>query len=454
MRRRIVLSALAVAIVVATAFGLPLVIIGSRYLESVAEERVQTEADRVARSVDVRLKTDQPIDADSLSSVASGDHYVTVIMADGTQVSAGPLISREQALLAESVRSGGTVVSVYEPHDRLDRDIRRLRLIVLGAGLLAVAIASGFAWVQSKRLSEPLVDLAYTAARLGSGDPTPHVRRYGVAELDRVAETLDASAERVAAMLAAERQFATNASHQLRTPLTALTMRLEEILSTDDPQAVREEASVALAQIERLTDVIDHLLAFARRSRAASAIEVSVDSVVGQQAEEWRKAYAKSGRRIVVEGARGLRARTTPGGLALVLATLLENALVHGEGSVTLRVRGTATSVVVEVTDEGPGVPAALGQRVFKRSVSGQHSTGLGLAVARDLAEADGGRLELVKERPPVFALFLPAAEPRRDTEQPKGRDSRSVRRASSPRAATNRSGGASTERAGSGTSG
>jgi signal transduction histidine kinase len=200
-------------------------------------------------------------------------------------------------------------------------------------------------------------------------------------------------------------------------------MRLEEILSTEDLAAVREEASVALAQIERLTEVIDHLLAFARRSRAASAIIVSVDSVVGQQAEEWRRTYAKSGRRILVEGARGLRATTTPGGLALVLATLLENALMHGGGTVTVRVRGTAASVVIEVTDEGPGVPAALGQRVFERSVSGRHSTGLGLSVARDLAEADGGRLELVKERPPVFALFLPAAEPRAEPEpMPKGR--------------------------------
>lgn len=420
MRRRIVLSALAVAIVVATVFGIPLAIIGSRYLESVAQERVQTEADRVARAVDLRLDTDQPIQAESLSSVVSGDRHVMVFMGDGARLSVGPPIGAGESLLAESLGgAGGTVVSVYESRTRVDGDIQRLRLIVLGAGLLAVAIASGFAWIQSKRLSEPLVDLAYTAARLGSGDPTPHVRRYGVAELDRVAETLDASAERVAAMLAAERQFATNASHQLRTPLTALTMRLEEILATDDPAAVREEASVALAQIERLTEVIDHLLAYARRSRAASAVDVSVDSVVGQQAEEWRRAYAKSGRRILVEGARGLRAKTTPGGLALVLATLLENALMHGGGTVTLRVRSTATSVVIEVTDEGPGVPAALGQRVFERSVSGRHSTGLGLAVARDLAEADGGRLELVKERPPVFALFLPAAEHRTELEPP-----------------------------------
>lgn len=434
MRRRIVLSALAVAIVVATVFGIPLAVIGSRYLESVAQERVQSEADRVARAVDVRVETDQPVDAESLASVISNERQVTVFLPDGDRLSVGPPVGAGESLLGESLgRTGGTIVSVYESRARLDGEVRRLRLVVLGAGLLAVAIASGFAWVQSKRLSEPLVDLAYTAARLGSGDPTPHVRRYGVAELDRVAETLDASAERVAAMLAAERQFATNASHQLRTPLTALTMRLEEILSTDDPAAVREEASVALAQIERLTEVIDHLLAYARRSRAASAVDVSVDAVVGQQAEEWRRAYAKAGRRIHVEGTRNQHAKTTPGGLALVLATLLENALMHGGGMVTLRVRGTATSVVIEVTDEGPGVPAALGQRVFKRSVSGRHSTGLGLAVARDLAEADGGRLELVKERPPVFALFLPAAEPRAEPDVPKGRAPRAAPTPSRP---------------------
>jgi signal transduction histidine kinase len=93
-----------------------------------------------------------------------------------------------------------------------------------------------------------------------------------------------------------------------------------------------------------------------------------------------------------------------------VLATLLENSLVHGGGTVTVSTRSTGISLVVEVTDEGEGVPAELGARIFERSVSGRSSTGLGLALAREIAAADGGRLELVQQKPPVFALFLSAA--------------------------------------------
>ena len=101
----------------------------------------------------------------------------------------------------------------------------------------------------------------------------------------------------------------------------------------------------------------------------------------------------------------------TPSALSQVLATLIENSLQHGGGTATITARRTGGSAVVEVTDEGRGVPASIGARVFEREVSSSGSTGVGLALARDLAEADGGRLELLRARPPVFALFLNAAE-------------------------------------------
>jgi len=110
---------------------------------------------------------------------------------------------------------------------------------------------------------------------------------------------------------------------------------------------------------------------------------------------------------LQVEGLHGVTAVGTPGTVAQVLATLIENSLMHGAGLITLRVRPSGTSVVVEVQDQGAGVPPELGNRVFERAVSGRNSTGIGLAVARDLAEADGGRLELLSLKPPVFAIFL-----------------------------------------------
>jgi signal transduction histidine kinase len=193
----------------------------------------------------------------------------------------------------------------------------------------------------------------------------------------------------------------------LRTPLTALSMRLEEITVTDDPETVKEEAMIALAQVERLTDVVQRLLTNSRDPRTGSAVSFDLDEIVKQQIEEWRPAYRSEGRAVVRSGRKQLRAVGTPGAVAQVLATLIENSLMHGGGTVALRTRVTGNQTVVEVTDEGAGVPADLGARVFERTVSGRNSTGIGLAVARDLAEADGGRLELLQNHPPVFALFL-----------------------------------------------
>jgi nitrogen-specific signal transduction histidine kinase len=87
-----------------------------------------------------------------------------------------------------------------------------------------------------------------------------------------------------------------------------------------------------------------------------------------------------------------------------------------------MRTRVIGNQAVVEVTDEGPGVPADLGARIFERAISGRNSTGIGLAVARDLAEADGGRLEMLQTKPPVFGLFLsrtPLAKQAADEQEP-----------------------------------
>lgn len=223
-------------------------------------------------------------------------------------------------------------------------------------------------------------------------------------------------------MLTAERRLAADASHQLRTPLTALSMRIEEISVTDDPDTVKEEANIALTQVERLTDVVQRLLTNARDPRTGSAVVFDLDEVIKQQIEEWRPAYRGEGRAVVRSGRPGLRAVGTPGAVAQVLAALIENALMHGGGTVALRTRVTGNQIVVEVTDEGVGVPADLGARIFERSISGRNSTGIGLAVARDLAEADGGRLELLQQQPPVFALFLGSV-----ARTPRNRNARSA---------------------------
>ena len=278
--------------------------------------------------------------------------------------------------------------------------------------LVSLILAAWLGVVLARRLARPVEELAEAAVRVGSGDPRPLARRYGAADLDQIAAGLDRSARRLINLLAADRELAVETSHQLRTPLTALSMRLEEMIaSADDPEAVREEGHAALAQAERLADVVSTLLTPSRR--APSAELTSVDQVIDQQVTEWEPFFRRAGRRLVVKGLRGLHAHFTPGGLAQILATLLDNALMHGGGTVTIETSLNPRSVIIEVTDQGRGVPPELVARIFERTVSSRpEGTGLGLSLARTMAAADGGRVVLIKARPATFAVFLPRNPP------------------------------------------
>ncbi|MGW5633439.1 ATP-binding protein [Streptomyces sp. NPDC003832] len=406
MRRRLIQSTLAVVLVVIAVFGVSLVIVETRTISSTAQERVDSEAVRLASIVDSRLIATGAVTADMLRDQVPKDRYAVIRVPGEKPIALGTKPTGD-TITASRTGEEGETVTVEEPRSTVTREVGRTLLIIGAVALLAVIAAVLLALRQANRLASPLTDLAETAERLGSGDPRPRHKRYGVHELDRVADVLDASAERIARMLTAERRLAADASHQLRTPLTALSMRLEEITLTDDPETVKEEATIALTQVERLTDVVERLLTNSRDPRTGSAVTFDLDEVIQQQLAEWRPAYRGVGRAIVSSGKRHLEAVGTPGAVAQVLAALIENSLMHGGGTVALRTRVTGNQAVIEVTDEGAGVPADLGARIFERAISGRNSTGIGLAVARDLAEADGGRLEMLQAAPPVFGLFL-----------------------------------------------
>ncbi|HET7016418.1 MAG TPA: HAMP domain-containing sensor histidine kinase [Streptosporangiaceae bacterium] len=280
----------------------------------------------------------------------------------------------------------------------------------VGAAVLAaLVVAAGLAMAQARRLTRLAQDLARAADRVGSGDARPVGRRYGIIELDRIADGLDFAVQRVSDLITAEQDFAVDASHQLRTPLTALSMRLEEMVqAADDPVVVREEGAAALAQTDRLAEVVHQLLGRARRSSSGAPALSSLDEIIAQQVEEWGPAFRDKGRGIEVLGERDLRAYVSVGGVSQVIASLLDNALMHGDGRVTIRTSQTPRSVVIEVKDEGKGVPPDLVNRIFERSVSGAGGTGLGLALAKSMAASDGGQLVLVRPRPATFAVIFP----------------------------------------------
>jgi signal transduction histidine kinase len=410
VQRRLLISTLAVAVVAVLLLGVPLAFVLSRLQVSEVSGQLSRDAATLARGLQERVNSGLPADAMQQARSLS-DRYVLIRQNSGTEISIGEKPPRHHTIM-EQAASTDFAVTVEANDSYVSGKVYGALVLIGSLALLALAVAVILALIQARRLARPMEELARAADRLGSGDARPLGRRYGVQELDRVAEGLDGSAQRITDLLAAERDFAVDASHQLRTPLTALSMRLEEMVAAADyPDVVREEGAAALTQTERLAEVVSQLLGRARRSITGAPVLASVDEIVAQQVIEWEPAFRRVNRKLEVTGAKGLQAYATPGGAAQVIATLLDNALVHGAGAVTIRTSQTRRSVVVEVRDEGSGVPPELVPRIFERSVSGAPGgTGLGLALARTLAATDGGQVVLVRPRPAVFALFLPHA--------------------------------------------
>lgn len=248
---------------------------------------------------------------------------------------------------------------------------------------------------------------AYVSEQIGAiregGGALPR-STVGLGDIDAATQEIAHLAGELARQRATDRDFAADASHQLRTPLTALLMRLEEIAETDDLAVIRDEAAVAVTQVERLSGVVDTLRS--RTKEGGEIPEISLDSVLASLQREYQPAFTAARRSMRMDGPPGLAVRCAPMDLAQVLQALVENSLAHGDGRVTITMRGTSGSVVLEVQDEGEGIPSAIAPHIFERSVTSSGS-GLGLGLARQLAERNGGRLELVQAQPATFAVFL-----------------------------------------------
>ncbi|ROS31242.1 ATP-binding protein [Cellulomonas sp. PhB150] len=413
MRRRVLQATIAAVTVAVVLLGFPLAFLGAQLVRENEMQTLQSRAQSAARAVDFRVEsnielTDRMFEPYTGTDDEEIDASVVVRAPTGEVYHAGDRI-RGRSLSVQADSTAGATVLLYVSWWDVFWLSARVIALVVAAAIVAFAAGIAMAIWQANRLTAPLVYLAASAEQLGSGQVRPRVEPSGVEEIDLVAAELARSADRMAGRLAAERQFAADASHQLRTPLTALSMRLEEIMLATDSEEIREEGRISLEQVERLVRVVDDLLMASRRSQGGTTEAVDLIEVVHQQEEEWAPTFEVAGRRLAVEVDSSTQVLATPGALAQVLATLIENSLKHGAGTTTVRSRpgGPSGMIVVEVADEGAGVPDDLAGRIFEREVTSGAGTGLGLALARDLAAADGGRLELAQRRPAVFALFL-----------------------------------------------
>jgi signal transduction histidine kinase len=325
---------------------------------------------------------------------------------DGAWLAVAVPIHDEEVVVAAARAAG--------PWSVVTTNTYRSWLVMAALGGLAVVLAAALGRWQSTRLAEPVDDVARMAVRLGDGDFAARVEPTGVAELDRAGDALNRTAARLGEILGRERAFTADVSHQLNTPLTSLRLGLESALVTpgaDTEVALRD----AVGEVERLQTTVTTLLAVARDRTAATDARCDLGALCGDVADRSRARLAAAGRPLRVDLEEDLPlVRCPPDVVREILAVLLDNALRHGRGTVTITGRRAGHGAVVEVGDEGDGLaePAsAFERRPPDANRPGRDGHGIGLALARSLAEAHESRLQLTRAAPkPIFTLALPGS--------------------------------------------
>jgi signal transduction histidine kinase len=427
VRRRIISLTVLAALVATVLFALPLGIAVMRYYRDDTTTDLERAADTAALAVSHQLSVGLTPEVPPPGDEDEAETEVGVYSPEGRLVAGhGPAtggpIERQAAsatvdvvtgsegddlVLAVPVLSGSRVTGVVRA--ALPKSTLTLRIALTWhamAGLGVVAI--GASWLTARRfttrLVRPLEELAAAAGQLGDGDFTARSPRAGIAEIDRVGEALDATAARIAETLERERAFSAEASHQLRTPLTGLRLQLEAALETPDADP-RAAIRAGIASADRLERTIEDLLALGHERRAPRA-ELDLDALLEEVRQAGEALLAPHGRTLRITRQDPPPARVAAAAVRQVLGVLLDNAATHGCGTVTLVTRDAGDALAIDVADEGPD----LGEKdPFATAASGH---GIGLRLARSLAEAEGGRLRLSRPDPPTFTLLLPTDEP------------------------------------------
>ncbi|MEU9453043.1 HAMP domain-containing sensor histidine kinase [Streptomyces sp. NPDC048277] len=324
--------------------------------------------------------------------------------ADGDLVVTVPVAHAEQVI---------GVVRASSPAAAVRDRVLTAWALLLAVAVLALAVAVLVARRQARALAAPLEDLSRHCRAVTGGDLTARAAPSSIAEIDQVARTHNEMLHSVSELLRHERDFTANASHQLRTPLTGLQLALEAGLAQEDDARLRPVLAEALATTQRLHHTVEEVLRLSRSGEAArpAAATTGVRQLLRETEERWHGLFAQDGRRLECDTQDAPADARIPGApVAEVLGILLDNARVHGRGTVRVTVRDLDDALAFDVSDEGAVTEEP--SRLFGRGRTGNgEGTGIGLSLARDLAVSLGGRLSLTGRHPATFTLLLPVGQ-------------------------------------------
>jgi signal transduction histidine kinase len=428
MRRRILLAMVLITVGAITAFAVPLGVAAGRLYRGREVSRLEREATRAVGAVPAAgMRGTDGIELPAAS------RQVRLALYDGQAertAGAGPLRggSEVRAALRGRVTDDhdgrwlAVAVPIHDeekvigaaraalPWDVVTDDTKRAWLTMAAFGTVVVALGAAVAWWLSSLLAGPIEGLTGFALRLGDGDFAARVAPAGVPEVDRAGAALNRTADRLGDLLTRERSFTADVSHQLNTPLTSLQLLLESALLTPGSDE-REAIHGALDEVGRLQTTVTTILRMARDAEGADTQPCDAGVVCADLADRYRGPLAAVGRPLHLDIEPGLgAARCAPEVLREILVVLVDNAVTHGEGTVHVSARRAGTGIVVEVGDEGQGIAEPAG--LFRRRSSDATGHGIGLALARSLVEAQGGRLQLTRAAPhPRFSVALTGAD-------------------------------------------
>ena len=404
MRRRLVISTIAIVLVVLGALALPIGLVVYDAAERQLDARLDQQAGTIEAAYSRHIELGEEPDLNGVTDVLGSNDGLLIVHADGSRLVDIGLGDSGSTRSASRVAIDGARVIVRTDANPLDENFRDQLNVLLLLALGAIISAAGLAAVQARQLARPLERMAFRAGRIGEGDFSlqPFARTH-IPEIDGIASALETSAQRVETMLANERHFTADATHQLRTGIAGIAMRLE-ILSMHGDEAVSSEASAGLTQTDQLNATIDDLLAAARNRTTKEQTVFDLTALVVAHAEEWRPRFEALKRHVsVITSTASPPVFGTPGLVGQVIDILIDNSIRHGAGAVTLMIEGPAVLVI----DQGPGVPPERLRTMFDGPVDPAARHGRGLPLARRLAQVDGASLDVIGNHPLRFRLRL-----------------------------------------------
>jgi signal transduction histidine kinase len=276
-----------------------------------------------------------------------------------------------------------------------------------------VALLATFAVITLKQLSRvsvrPVNALLNEVQTITAQQAVLPPQSTGLAEIDITLQNLFLAATDAQRRLDAERTLAADVSHQLRSPLTALSLRLEQIVQDTSDTQVHDDAVAALNQVDRLVRLVEGLLTTWRSTSDRELSEIDISKFLATVQERWQSRLQSAGRNIEVFSEPKLIALGTPEIQDLVISVLIENSLQHGAGTIRITSRDYQSWILIEISDQGEGITPDIESSLMVQGTT-TGGTGLGLAWARSQVASDGGRLELRNLKPAAFGIFLMSA--------------------------------------------